>query len=118
MALQPEKLEKLRTDRRADRLGTVEEQLLLSVWKGLNSAQNAEKYQKNVSASKARAARKAEDAEIGLETKKSTPVKSIRGASRGGGLSKKLREINNMTTGMVEESDNPQDKTEDATSTK
>ena len=61
LELQEGKLLKLRTDRRANRVGTQEEQLFLSVWKGLHAAQTAEKYVKNVSKSKERAAKKAED---------------------------------------------------------
>lgn len=66
---------------------------MLSVYKALNSEQAAGKF-KQQSASKARAAKVAENKNLGIETRKSSPVKKAGGvgASRGGALSKRERE--------------------------
>ena len=73
---------------------TEREMYLVNTFKRLQQAQNAEKYAstKNVSKSKQRAQLVAEDKAIGIETRKSSPAKKIKGASRGGRLNKKTRE--------------------------
>ena len=75
--------------------------MLLGVWKALQTSQSAEKYAKSMTRSKERAAQKEEDKAIGLDSKKSSPVKGNKGTSRGGNVSKKMREITGMTKDMV-----------------
>ena len=56
LATQESRLLKLRQDARANRTPAKSSQNLLTMYKQLNAAQTAEKYQKNVSRSKQRAA--------------------------------------------------------------
>ena len=74
---------------------------MLGVYKALASEVTAGKY-KQATASKARAAAKAADNAIGIETRKSSPVKANAGGSRGGALSKKERETSSMAGDMVQ----------------
>jgi len=65
------------------------------VYKALKGEESAGKF-KNQTASKMRAAVSAENRNLGIETRKTSPTKTAAGSSRGGGLSKKEREISNM----------------------
>ena len=96
-----DKLLKLRTDRFEGKTPTYDEQLMLGVYKALNAEQTAGKY-KQQSASKARAAAAQENKSLGIDSRKSSPVKANRGSSRGGGLSKKEREVTQMGVDLKE----------------
>ena len=73
------------------------------MYKQLNAAQTAEKYQKNVSRSKQRAAQVQQDKEIGITSKKGSPVKSVKGASKGGQLKKKIRQTAVLQKELINE---------------
>ena len=64
---------------------------MIGVYKALKSDESAGKF-KQQNTSKARQAKKDENTQLGIENRKSSPVKQKAGASRGGGLNKKLRE--------------------------
>ena len=94
LSVMDDKLLKLRTDRLKSKEPTYEEKVLLGVHKALSADAGAGKF-KQQSASKARAAKaaaKKDMADMGIEARKSSPVKKSAGASRGGSLSKKFRE--------------------------
>ena len=95
-----EKMDQQRMERLKAKKPTHDEQHLLSVYKVLNSAASAGNF-KQQSKSKERAAAVQADKSIGIETRKSSPVKSNRGASRGGGLSKKDRETSTISGDIV-----------------
>ena len=88
-----ERITKLRKDRLDNKPRSNDEQHMLGVYKALSAEQTASKYKQ--SASKARAAKAAANRDIGIETRKSSPVKKGgAGSSRGGALSKRERETN------------------------
>ena len=95
-----DKMEQLRYERLKNKKPTYDEQHMMAVYKALNSEQAAGKY-KQQSKSKERMAAVQADKSIGIETRKSSPVKSNRGASRGGALSKKDRETNVISGDIV-----------------
>ena len=95
-----DKMHKLREDRIKNKPQSADEATMLGVYKVLNTEQSGAAFKKQT-ASKARAAKNAENAAIGIETRKSSPVKSQRGSSRGGSLSKKMRETTSMAGDMV-----------------
>jgi len=78
----------------------MDEAHMLGVYKALASEAAAGKF-KQQTASKQRAAAKAEAQSIGIESRKSNPVKGVKGSSRGGALSKKERETTSMAGDMV-----------------
>lgn len=100
LALQDEKILKLRTDYITNKPLIGNEKAFIGTYKALQSQQTAAKF-KNQSRSKERAAEVAANKEMGIETRKSSPVKGAAGASRGGQLNKKEREIMGLTTGAV-----------------
>ena len=73
--------------------------MLMQVNKVLNQSGQGMQQQK---ASKIRAAKKEAMTSIGVEVRKSSPVKSTKGSSRGGSLSKKLRETSGMTGELMD----------------
>ena len=73
--------------------------MLLGIHKVLNSAGHGMQQQK---ASKIRQAKKEAMTNIGVEPRKSSPVKKQQGSSRGGSLSKKLRETTGLTGDMMD----------------
>lgn len=87
-----DKIEKLRMDRLDKKTPTYDEVHMLGVYKVLNAEQAAGKFKQ--SAGKARQAKNAANKDIGIESRKSSPVKKAggMGSSRGGALSKKVRE--------------------------
>ena len=95
-----ERILKYRTDRLMNKEPTYDEQHMMAVYKALSSEQTASKF-KSTTAGKAKAAAKAADAAIGIEARKSSPVKKQAGSSRGGGLSKKERETATMGSDLV-----------------
>ncbi len=95
-----DRIDKARIERLQNKPPTEDEQHMLGVYKALASEAAAGKF-KQQTASKARAAAKAENSSIGIETRKSSPVKKQSGSSRGGALSKKERETSSMAGDMV-----------------
>ena len=94
-----EKIMKHRMDRLVNKVPTQDETMLMQVHKVLNQSGQGMQQQK---ASKIRAAKKEALTSIGVEARKSSPVKSARGSSRGGSLSKKLRETSGMTGDLMD----------------
>jgi hypothetical protein len=95
LSLMPDRIAKHRSDRIDNKTPTYDEQHLVGVYKVLTSNENAGKH-KNQSATKVRQAAVEVDRALGIEGRKSSPTKSVAGSSRGGGLSKKEREITNL----------------------
>lgn len=94
LSVMDERITKLRMDRLETKKPTHDEQHMMSVYKALNAEQTAGKY-KQMSASKQKAAAAAANQAIGIEKRKSSPVKKGGlGSSRGGALSKRERETN------------------------
>ena len=73
---------------------------MLGVYKALASEATAGKF-KQQSQSKERAAKAQDNRNLGIDSRKSSPVKSKAGSSRGGALSKKERETGSMAGDMV-----------------
>ena len=69
-----DKILKYRTTRLQTKTPTLDEQHMLGVYKALGAEVTAGKY-KQATASKARAAAKAADNAIGIDSRKSSPVK-------------------------------------------
>ena len=86
---------KLRTDRNALKPYTDDEQTFVGVLKALASEAGAAKYGR-----KAKASKGADDGAV-VEQRKGSPVKKTTGASKGGQLSKKEREVMGMATDIV-----------------
>lgn len=72
---------------------TKDEMIFTGVLKSINSEASAAKHAKRGSAAKV-------DADAEPETKKGSPVKFTKGASSGGNLSKKDREVMGLASGM------------------
>ena len=73
---------------------------MVGVYKALLSEATAAKF-KSQSRSKEKAEITAQNKEMGIETRKSSPVKGAAGASRGGQLNKKEREVMGMSQGAM-----------------
>lgn len=86
-----ERIVKYRTDRLTSKTPTLDEQHMMAVYKALNTDVAGGQYKQQTAANKAKAQRAA-NAAIGIETRKGSPVKKQGGSSKGGVLSKKLRE--------------------------
>lgn len=73
---------------------------MLGVYKALNSEQAAGKFKQASNKAKQMSA-KEENKNLGIESRKTSPVKKSGGSSKGGQLSKKEREIGSMQGDMV-----------------
>ena len=91
-----ERIDKYRTDRLTNKKPTLDEQHMMAVYKALASDVASGQY-KAQNAAKQRQAQKAADAAIGIEPRKGSPVKKVGGSSKGGVLSKKLRETSALS---------------------
>lgn len=96
LATQPERLHKLRLDRQAAKPNTDDEATFLGVLKALKSEAGADKFAKKRSGSAAKSSGGVE-----IEKARGSPVKKQMGASKGGQISKKEREVMGMASGTV-----------------
>ena len=95
-----EKLTKLSTDRFQNKPKTYDEEHMLGVYKALNSEATAGKFKQASNKAKQMSA-KEENKSLGIENRKTSPVKKSGGSSKGGQLSKKERETSTMAGDMV-----------------
>ena len=94
LSQQPDRLMKLRTDRNAAKPYTDDEQTFVGVLKALAAEAGAAKYGRKKKVTND------DDGPI-VEQRKGSPVKKTTGASKGGQLSKKEREVMGMATDIV-----------------
>lgn len=88
---------KLRTDRQAAKPYTEDEQCFVGVLKCLNQEAGAAKFARSQQGKKSSAG-----GDDDGPKKAGSPVKQVRGVSKGGQLSKKEREVMGMAKGVVE----------------
>jgi hypothetical protein len=100
LSTQPERQLRLRQDYQAQKPPAENEKVWIGVWKSLQGEVSAAKYGKAEGRAQ-RANKAAEDKELGIESRKKSPVKTQRGSSRGGKLSKKEREHMALSRGTV-----------------
>ena len=89
-------------DRLAAKDLTIEEKGMMGVLKVLNAEQTASKFKQAASKGKSRQEQAAANKEIGIESRKASPVKGTKGSSKGGQIKKKEREVMALTKGMVD----------------
>lgn len=100
VSLQPEKLHKLRVDTHTNKDRSENEMVWLGVLKALQSEAGASKHRKSsTSAKKGKSSAGGDDF---VEKRKGSPVKKQLGASKGGQISKKEREVMGMAKGLVD----------------
>ena len=98
-----EKIETLRQSRVQNKPNTYDDQINLNVFKVLSNELSAGKF-KQQKASLVRAAKKEAEREVGIEARKSTPVRKA-GSSRRGRVSKKESEQGGLQDDMREGKD-------------
>ena len=99
VSLQPEKLHKLRVDTHTNKARSENEMVWLGVLKALQSEAGASKHRRVKSTSGKKTSASGDDF---VEKRKGSPVKKQLGASKGGQISKKEREVMGMAKGLVD----------------